>query len=213
MPSKLTLYNGALRMLGQRSLASLAENRESRRNLDESWDDGAQVGILEQGWWKFATRSVQLTFDPSFTRQFGYAYRFTRPDDYTRLAAFSSDQYLRSTIDDYIVEGGAFYCDVNPLWMSYVSKSVDFGLNYSIWPQTFNEYAQGYLAERAAPRFKLSPAEKKDIHDQVVRLKHDALSKDVAEGPVKKMRVGSWGKARMGGGFPLDRLRGGRLIG
>lgn len=213
MTDKLSLYNGALRDLGQRSLTSLSENRESRRMLDDVWNDGAQQTILELGWWKFATRTVQLSFNPSFTGPFGYRYQFTRPTDYVRLGAFASDQYLRGTIDDYVSEGGFFYCDVNPIWMAYVSNDPAFGLNYAIWPGTFNQFAEAWLANEAAARFKKTAAERTELENALTKAKHDALSKDAAEGPVKKMRISGWGRARMGGGFPLDRLRGGRLIG
>jgi hypothetical protein len=41
--SKLKLYNDALGILGERRLASLTENREPRRVLDEVWDAGKGV--------------------------------------------------------------------------------------------------------------------------------------------------------------------------
>jgi hypothetical protein len=215
MTDQLSLYNGALRFLGQRSLVSLAENRESRRMLDEVWNDGAINACLEQGWWKFATRTVQLTADPSFVSGFGYRYKFDRPTpgDYVRLGGFCADQYLRSTIDAYVVEGGFFYCDVNPVWMAYVSNDPAFGLNYAIWPETFNQFVQAFIGTQAMARFKKTPAEQKGYLDQLRDLKRDARSKDAAEGPVKQMQLGSWARARLGGNLGGDRLRGGRLTG
>ena len=40
---RLDVYNGALRRLGSRRLASLTENREPRRVLDDIWNNGALV--------------------------------------------------------------------------------------------------------------------------------------------------------------------------
>ena len=39
MASKLSIYNGALRAIGERRLASLTEDRASRRELDDAYDD------------------------------------------------------------------------------------------------------------------------------------------------------------------------------
>ena len=38
---RLKLYNGALTIIGERSIASLTTNEESRRLLDNQWNDGA----------------------------------------------------------------------------------------------------------------------------------------------------------------------------
>lgn len=214
MPSKLSLYNGALRHLGQRSLANLTENREPRRLLDEVWDDGFLDGILEQGWWKHASRGVQLSPNPSFVRQFGYNYQFTQPSDMVKLCAFTLDEYMEITIDRYLDEGGAWYCNQNPIWVQYVSNDVSYGLNFAGWPQSFNEYAQAALAGLSASRFKKTPQEKQDIERQEKLFKHDALSKDALKGPTKRPTMGSWNQARRGwGASGIDRLRGGRLIG
>ncbi len=39
--TKLQIFNGALRMCGERKLASLSEDRQPRRLLDDEWADGA----------------------------------------------------------------------------------------------------------------------------------------------------------------------------
>ena len=81
MTSKLTLFNGALRLLGERRLASLTEDRPARRYLDDAWDDGLVDDALEQGFWNFATRTVQMTASTSVEPEFGYRYAFQKPDD------------------------------------------------------------------------------------------------------------------------------------
>lgn len=47
MASKLTVYNGALLVLGERKLASLSESTPSRRKLDTVWDDDGVKHCLE----------------------------------------------------------------------------------------------------------------------------------------------------------------------
>ncbi|HET99682.1 MAG TPA: hypothetical protein ENH89_04810, partial [Aurantimonas coralicida] len=59
---QLALYNIALAAVGERSIASLTEGREPRRLLDEIWNRGAGAieYFLEQGYWNFAIRTVQI---------------------------------------------------------------------------------------------------------------------------------------------------------
>lgn len=212
--SQLALYNGALRNLGQRQLASLTEAREPRRWLDEIWDDDALKFVLEQGWWKFASRSVQLSHNPSFVWQFGYRWQFTKPTDYVRLGMFCSDQYFESTIDRYLAEHDFFYADVDPIWMQYVSNDAAYGANLNAWPEAFTQYVQAYLAELLGPRYKFTDQQMAKLEARTVKKKHDAQSKDAQEGPTIRQRMGSWNRARRGGGgLSIDRLRGGRLVG
>ena len=79
--SQLGLYNAALgRHLGERTLASLTENREPRRALDAVYSEVLDE-CLEAGYWKHARRTVQLTASNSMTPQFGYNYAFDVPAD------------------------------------------------------------------------------------------------------------------------------------
>ena len=60
MTDKLSIYNGALSILGERRLASLTENREPRYKLDDVWDNNFVRRLLQMGQWQFAQRTVQL---------------------------------------------------------------------------------------------------------------------------------------------------------
>ena len=82
MPSKLSIYNGALTIIGERKLASLTENREPRYKLDEIWDNDMIDRCLQMGQWKFAKRTVELTASPSVTPSFGFQYAFEQPADH-----------------------------------------------------------------------------------------------------------------------------------
>jgi len=76
---QLGLYNMACTLCGERVLASLTENRESRRLLDQAWTDGNGGAIqfcLEQGLWSWAIRSMAYTYSPSVQPLYGYQYAF-----------------------------------------------------------------------------------------------------------------------------------------
>src|SRR4051812_14499694 len=76
---RLKIYNGALLICGERSLATLTENREPRRLLDQVWQEGGVQYCLEQGQWKFAMCASKFEADTSYTAQFGYTNRFQKP--------------------------------------------------------------------------------------------------------------------------------------
>jgi hypothetical protein len=60
--SRLSIYNGALRECQERKLASLSEDREPRRVLDDVWNDGDGLlrFVLRQKQWRFARRTVEI---------------------------------------------------------------------------------------------------------------------------------------------------------
>src|SRR5690349_21802567 len=91
MTDKLTLYNDALLILGERKLASLAEAREPRRALDDAYDLTLRYA-LEQGYWNFAIRAVQLAASASVTPAFGYMHAFTKPADFVRVVEQSASE-------------------------------------------------------------------------------------------------------------------------
>ena len=92
MTTRLEIYNSALMICADRTLASLNENREPRRLLDIVFDNGGIDACLEKGQWKFAMRAVRLDFDPGITPDFGYRRAFPIPVDWVFTSSFSSDE-------------------------------------------------------------------------------------------------------------------------
>ena len=196
---QLTLYNNALGILGERSLASLTENREPRRVLDELWDSGnAVTHILEEGQWKFSLRTSKMIADPTITPSFGYRVAFQVPTDCVRFVQVCSDEYLNSPLTAYSVEAGVFYSDLSAVYVQYVSKDVTYGFNSSLWPETFKDYLSAWLASRAALRITQSDDRKKFAIALLKQIKSDALAKDAMQGPTQFTPQGSWTRARGG---------------
>lgn len=205
MATQLGLYNGALRHLGETPLASVSESRASRRVLSSIYSDGFVKAVLEAGQWNFATRSSELTYEPSVTPSFGYSKAFTVPSDYVRLAAISTDEKFNTPLMDYREEAGYWYCDHETIYVSYVSDDASFGGNLGAWPESFKRFAELYLAELAAPAIN------RDKLGDVVKLcrqaKMDALSKDAMADPVKFLPQGTWAGATLGNGGRFLRSR------
>lgn len=210
--SRLSLYNGALRELGERSLASLVENREPRRVLDGVWDAGAVDACLQAAQWRFAKRTVQLTPEAGMAPEFGYQNAYQRPSDLIRTTSLSSDEYGNSPLTQYTYEAGFWFADVEPIYVGYVSNGASYGGDYSLWPANFTRYVETYLAWMSCTRITQDATKYDKLEKLVQKREREAASTDAMEGPTVFPPVGSWVRARSGGG---NRERGsrGQLIG
>jgi hypothetical protein len=195
--SKLSLYNGALALLKERPLASLAENREPRRALDTAWDGGAVKACLEDGQWKHAKRTVMLDASPSITPGFGYQYGFDKPTDCVRIVGVWSDEMLTQPFRQYREESGYWFGTLETMYVSYVSDDVDYGMDLSLWPQSFVELVEAELAKKVA-----GPQTEKGEEMEKVRATRltEALSHDATGDPTKYPPAGNWVRARGGRG-------------
>lgn len=210
---QLSVYNQALYLLGERSLASLTENREPRRILDVVWR-GAVKFCLEQGQWKFALRTSKLTYSADVTQRFGHTRAFERPSDCVRLAKICSDEFLQTPLLHYDTEAGWWYASIDDIYISYVSDSPNYGFDYSLWPETFSSYVALYVASQAGLRICQSERTMEKIAKDMKQTKIDALSKDAMQGPTQFLPQGNWVSSRRGGRRThRDRGNRGQLIG
>ena len=201
MASKLGIYNGALRLLGERKLASLAENREPRRVLDDLYDTQCNV-CLSQANWNFATRPVRLDSDTDIEASFGYTYTFGKPEDWLRTTAVSSDEYFREPLKEYDDVGSYWRADIDPVYVKYVSNDADWGMDLSRWTPLFEVYAMAHfaseMAEHHGPKSKVD-----DLRLLARRRLMKASAVEAVGQPVEFYPTGSWVRARGGnlGGY------------
>lgn len=204
--TQLSLYNGALTKLGERTLASLTENREARRALDDVWSRNAIDTCLAAGLWNFAGRSVQFDYDPDKTPAWGYQCAFEIPDDWIRFMAVSTDPYFQVPLLQYSYEGAYFYCDLQRLWARYVSNdATNYGGNLSIWPDNFQRYVEAYLAAAICMRVTGSKdkTEEAEKEREITLLK--AKSTDAMNESTTLLPPGNWRQARHGRRANLER--------
>jgi hypothetical protein len=198
MPSKLSIYNGTLSILGERKLASLTENREPRYKLDDIWDNELIDRVLKMGQWKFAKRTVQLEASPSVTPSFGYQYAFDRPADFIRTIAFCQDEYFDRPITRYENEASWWFCDSEVIYVAYVSNDEQWGGDLALWPSNFTEMVEHYMAMKVAPRLAGI-----DISDVTLlrwwkQWLAEAKATDAMEAPAKFPPKGGWARSRQG---------------
>jgi len=200
MATKLQLYNTALRYCKSRKLASLTEDREPLRLLDDVYAVDGIKTCLEEAQWKFATRTLKLDYDTAFTRQYGFLRQFTKPTDWVKTVAVCADEYFRAPLTHYHHEGDYWYSDLNAIYVRYVSDGVDFGNNIGAWPGTFFNYVAAYFANEIVD--KLSGGDAKTMASVVKRLddnKLTAKSKDAWNQPTAFPAPGNWVSSRSRG--------------
>jgi len=209
---QLSLYNNALTVLGERKIASLTENREPRRVLDDVWS-GAVKYCLEQGQWKFAIRTSKLTYSTDVNPVFGYRRAFERPSDCVRLTALCSDEYMNTPLLHYQEEAAWWFADLDDIYVSYVSDSNEFGNDFANWTETFARFVVLYLADEAGLRITQSERTLDKVAKDLKAAKKDALAKDALQGPTRFLPQGQWTTARQGNNTRRDRGNRGQLIG
>lgn len=209
--TQLGLYNEALRLVGERRLASLTENREPRRVLDDIWNDDAINFCLEQGYWNFAMRAVQIdasATDPAF----GYAFAFDKPNDLIRTAGVCEDEYLNVPLTNMLEETGFWFANIDPIYVRYISNADTYGNDFTRWPTTFAKFVAAYLASEAVLTLTQSADKQKTIFALMNQRLKDARSKDAMNDPTAFMPQGSWSASRRGGSR-RDRGNRNQLIG
>lgn len=213
MTDKLSIYNGALAVLGATQLANLNENRRARRELDGVWSRGGILECLEMAQWRFAIKTVQLDYSPSVEPDFGLRYAFDRPTDFRRLCAISADEYFVAPLDHYTAEGEFFYADVETIYLRYVSDDSDYGLNYSRWPQAFRSFVEHFVAEKVCIAITGDAEKQKSIQMKLNGLLSIAAGNDAMEEPAQRPPAGTWSRARRFGRADRDRGSRNQLIG
>lgn len=196
MTSKLTLYNGALRLLKERPLASLSENREPRRILDSAWDGGAIDYCLEQGQWKFAKRTVMIDASASVSPSFGSQYAFDIPTDLVRLCGVWEDENLTQPFRNYREEAGFWVATLETMYVSYVSNDEEFGMDFSLWPQGFVKFVEAHLASEVVGPLAETYA---GLIDLRARMLLEAQADNAMGDPTMMPPVGGWVRARRAG--------------
>lgn len=198
MASQLSLYQDALALVGERSLTDLTEDREPRRLLDEVFDRGAKY-CLEQGFWNWAMRAVQMTPDVGLATSFSYRSAFLKPDDWVRTYIFADNERFEPAYTDYRDENGYFFADLDECFVMYVSNHTGWGLNLAIWPETFSNFVATHLARRICRRLTNS----QDLYETLWKLekiaKTDAMAKDAMNGGPTRMPMGTWVSSRARG--------------
>lgn len=193
--SQLSIYNGALRYLQERKLASLTENREPRRYMDDEFA-GNNEFCLSQGNWTFAINEVELQASTTLIPNFGFAYAFPLPPDYDHIFNLADNESYNPLLRYYTIQNNIIYADITPLYMRYVSNGPNYGLNLGMWTPPFIDYVEARLAWLCAPRLKQKQETIESIEKIMKSAKATAVNKDSQNLPPGITPYGLWVQSR-----------------
>ena len=196
MATKLRVYNTALRYCSERKIASLTESRESRRLLDDVWDNGGVDNCLEDAMWKFATKTVRIDYDTTVARDFGYTYALSKPDDWMLTAAVCSDEYYEIPLTRYDHENNYWYADLTELYVKYISNASDYGNDLSLWPASFSDYVSAWFANEIVDKLTSNDVTIQRVVDRLAKNKLKAKGRDAWNQPSKFPAPGNWVTSR-----------------
>jgi hypothetical protein len=213
MTTKLQVYNTALRYCGERKLATLNDGGEPNELLDNVWDNGGVDVCLETAQWKFAMRSVRIDFDPAITTDFGYRFGFSKPTDWVLTSAVCSDEFFDVPLTRYVDENDYWYCDLEEIYVRYISNDNSYGNDLSLWPQSFANYVAAHFANEIVDKLTSNEKTMLSVENRLERTRHTATNKDAMAGPQKFPAPGQWVNSRYHLRTGRDRGNRGRLIG
>lgn len=195
---KLKIYNGALSIIGERQLASLTEERESRRQLDLIWDDDGVIGCLEAGQWYFAMRSQKITYDPSIQPDWGYQFVFDVPSDHVRTCALCQDEFFSTPLLEYKEEANFWYANLQTIYVRFVSSDTSYGLDMSLWPASFVQFVKADFASQIVLKISADKDKQKEaVAWRALQLKEAKSLAAMADATIFPAQ-GGWSRARQG---------------
>lgn len=215
--SRLSLYNDALLMAGERAIASLTEETESRRLLDQVWNNNGVDACLEEAQWEFAMRTVRIDYDPGITPDFGYQRACDKPTDWILTSALCSDEYFKVPVLRYVDEAGFWYSDLDTLYVRYVSNDAAYGGDMSKWPRSFTDFVAAHFASKIIlkitndeSRLSMFINNERPQHSIRGRALLNAKSRCAMASPTQLPASGNWSNARTRG---VGRRDGGNISG
>lgn len=148
MATQLGLYQGALRLLKHRRIASTSDAVPERYLLDDVYA-GAKAFLLEQAQWSFASRSTSVSGSASSNR--GFSYRFTKPSDFVRLISISASSSYYPPFENFAEDNTYWFSNETTLYIAYVSDDASYGGDLTKWPETYAKVVEAYLAMEVGP--------------------------------------------------------------
>lgn len=161
---KVSLYNDALLLIGERKLSSISEAREPRYILDSIWDIGAVNYCLDLIRPKFATLTAKITSSVTDTDH-GYANVFTIPATYLSMVDVYSDAALDQPISRYFIEAKKLACNYSTIYLRFnadTTVAIPSGTDFSLVTPTFSKVISAYMAREMALRLSSDDADRID---------------------------------------------------
>lgn len=195
MADRLSIYRGALTLLGGANITSLSEDRPEKRALDAVWENGVNY-LLEQGMWNFAIRTVELSYDEDVEPLFGFQHAFSKPDDWVRTVSISETADFCEGLRRYEDETSYWHTDPETIYVRYVSNDDAYGWNVGAWRQTFAKAVSAYLAFESGLPISSDKGNRNDMFNLYKERLREAKIKDAIDERVREKPPGRWTRSR-----------------
>lgn len=150
MPTKLQIWNEALRFIGETPLATLTDDVEPRYVLADVYDR-AVTAVLREADWRFALVTETRTNNAALAALPGFTYKFSKPASWLRThALFVQSPDSRECPFDARETATGFYANVgSSIIIRYVSSDA---ATESGWTEHFAKALSAYIAHLIAER-------------------------------------------------------------
>ena len=221
MADKLTIWNKALRLIGEGRLATVtapvdpADDIESRAVLDDAWPTIALDG-LARGDWNFAMKTVELTASTTTTVIPGYDFAFDHPTDWIRTIAFNfvadfTNVFFFDTELDVVEEQGSWFTNSENFFVRYITSDLAGDARLTEYPPTYVEFISALLARDICERLTQGTSKIEYLDGLIdVRLRK-AKSNDARNLKSNPVRPGKWIQGLSGQGNRRGQI--GTLVG
>lgn len=199
----LLIYNDALLIMGLDEITSADDDSNRRAKLDHALNAGIVADLLEETGWTFALSSVEANYDPSLEPGWGHTRVFAKPTDMHRLDGIFIDEYMQVALKPYKDEDGNFYCDIDVIYVQYVST--DWLVNPSTWPTFFRRLVAARMAKDASLSLSREGANVENAQTEFTSRKDEALSNDAVASPPRVLQSGNWTRGRFRGRYNKGR--------
>jgi hypothetical protein len=193
------IANLALGHIGDARISDLSDANDSRAEILNDNYDHAVAFVFATHEWHWARRDAELAQlpDAPATR---YAYQFTLPPSFVRVANVSDNATMYPTSDDWAVKNGNFCTNDAAVFMEYVASDWD----ESQWPAYFAEAVSVKLAALSAPRISHNMSARADLEDKFDKVAMVKARVTDSQGQPPRQRIirSEWRRDRFARGFP-----------
>lgn len=203
MANKISIYNDALRAIGDLRLASLTEDVEARYVLDDAWADCVEF-VFTEGLWNFATKTEKITADPGGVPIPGFTFRFDKPVYWVRTITVSNNSLFTEEAV-FRDEGNKLFANFDELYIRYISSEYSAEEYVPNWPPAFAKVIVACLAKECAERLSGSSAKAEMLMVEYTKALASAKNKDALDQSKIIFRPGSWVRSMRGSSLIRDR--------
>lgn len=195
MADRLSIYKGALRLLGPSELASLTEDRPERHKLDDAWASSVEY-LLSKGMWNFSIRTVEISYAEDVEPLFGYQHAFNKPEDWKRTVSIAATANFIEGIQRYADETSYWHTDFETIYVRYVSNDEAYGWNVGAWGEPFSKALEAYLAFECGLPISSDRGNRNDLYSLYKERLKDAKALDAVDEEVDTSPPGRWTRSR-----------------